>query len=118
MGNFEEEEAAAARPARRRGGTHANARTFTEGEDRAMKRVVAEQAERRWEKVAAALAALGYEKRTPKSVRNRFLRMHQNAQGIGKEAKNLCRICQKFKKGHTCQGAKPRAGDLATLVAQ
>ena len=116
MGNVEEnvEEAAteaAVRPARRRGGKHANARPFTGNEDRAMKRVVAEQAERRWERVAEALAALGYEKRTAKSIRNRFLRMHMNEQGLGKEAKNFCRICQKFKKGHTCEGPKPRAVD-------
>lgn len=110
------------RPVRKRGGTHSSARNFTGGEDRAMKRVVAEQAERRWGKVAEALAALGYEKRTAKSVRNRFLRMQRNAQGLGKEAKNFCRICRKFKKGHTCEGPNPdqgtRAVDLATLAAQ
>ncbi len=111
MGNVEEGETVPVRPVRRRGGAYANARNFTGDEDRAMKRVVAEQAERRWEKVAEALAALGYEKRTPKSVRNRFLRMHMNEQGLGKEAKNLCRICQKFKKGHTCEGTNPRAAN-------
>ena len=98
-------------PVRGRGGAHTNARYFTGAEDRAIKRIVAHQEERRWVNVVEALVALGYERRTSKSVRNRFLRMHMNAQGLGKEAKNFCRVCRQFKKGHTCAGPIQKAND-------
>ena len=84
---------------RKRGGVHAHARPFSAEEDEAIKRV-----------------ALGHERRTAKSVRNRYLRLFQNEHGLGKEQKNLCKVCGQFKKGHSCPKRWDPKGKLNALV--
>ena len=101
---------------RKRGGVHAHARPFSAEEDEAIKRTVAQQKVRRWDEVINALVALGHERRTAKSVRNRYLRLFQNEHGLGKEQKNLCKVCGQFKKGHSCPKRWDPKGKLNALV--
>lgn len=100
----------------KRGGVHAHARPFSAEEDEAIKRAVAQQKVRRWDEVVNALAALGYERRTVKSVRNRYLRLYANEHGLGKESKNMCKVCGQFKKGHSCPRRWDPQGKLNALV--
>lgn len=76
---------------------------FTGKEDRARCDIVVAMKRVKWAKVAEELRGAGFPERTPKSVRNRHLRVRQAA--IRKtESKNMCRTCGLPQRGHVCGG--------------
>ncbi|MBN38461.1 MAG: hypothetical protein CMI29_08350 [Opitutae bacterium] len=75
---------------------------FTGSEDIALRKLIEAQERVSWSKVAQELEALGFEKRTPKSVRNRHLRWKRAQSGVDGLAKNYCRKCKKKQRGHVC----------------
>ena len=80
-------------------------RRFTGKEDVALKEIVNGRDKRRinWAAVVAKLEELGYAKRTPKSVRNRYLRQKQYQSSVFRmTGPNMCRKCGKPQRGHVC----------------
>ena len=80
-------------------------RRFTGKEDVALKEIVEKRGTRRinWATVVAKLHELGYEKRTPKSVRNRHLRQKQYQSSVFRlSGPNRCRKCGRPQRGHVC----------------
>ena len=62
-----------------------------------------------WSKVVEQLKAAGFPERTPKSVRNRHLRLRMHL--VRKpEQRNRCRVCGALQRGHVCGGL----GSVAT----
>lgn len=98
---------------RGRGGAHPGARRFTGAEDaalrRAFDRVMADPIYLfRWDTVVEQLVEWGYERRTEKSVRNRYLRLTRKPSIHDAEKKNRCRFCGEYTRGHSCTGVKPK----------
>ena len=92
--------------ARRPGGAHENAKRWTGPEDSELKRILNETSKQKksWEKIAHSLVAQGYEKRTAKSVRNRWLRINLKHSVNKGQPKNYCRVCGEIQRGHVCVG--------------
>lgn len=93
---------------RGRGGAHSDARRFEAGEDAALREAVARYVLPRlprWAQIAEQLAQRGFSKRTPKSLRNRWLRINTRPT-IHNDSKNRCRVCGAYQRGHSCTGRK------------
>lgn len=105
-----EGESPAAGPRRRRGGAHPKARRFESDEDVALREAVARFVSPRlprWTLIAEQLEQRGFEKRTAKSLRNRWLRINA-LPTIHNDQKNRCRVCGEYQRGHSCTGPKMR----------
>ena len=104
---------------RGRGGAHPDARRFTGAEDvalrRAFDRVMSDPLYLfRWDQVVEQLVEWGYERRTEKSVRNRYLRLTRKPSIHEPEKKNRCRFCGEYTRGHSCKGMKPTATECVS----
>lgn len=110
---------AAAAPQRRKpGGVHPDARRFEAEEDAALREAVARYASPRlprWSRIAEQLEERGFGKRTPKSLRNRWLRINARPT-IHNDQKNRCRLCGKWQRGHSCTG-RQEGGEAAGAPA-
>ena len=104
---------------RGRGGVHPGARRFTGAEDAALRRAVDRGMADpiylfRWDTVVEQLVAWGYERRTEKSVRNRYLRLTRKPSIHEPEKKNRCRFCGEYTRGHSCPGMKPKVTECVS----
>ncbi len=82
---------------------------FNGNEDRALIEIVSEMERVKWADVVAELKERGFPERTPKSVRNRYLRWRVFEQTKRTEPDrwqniNRCRTCGLFMRGHVCGG--------------
>jgi len=93
---------------------------FSGDEDRALHALVRECTKPiRWSRVVAGLMERGFPRRSPKSVRNRVLRMRVSSTAVAKlAAKNRCRICGQIQRGHVCTGQPPSLALLATTASK
>jgi len=94
-------------PRRKPGGKHPDARRFEAVEDAALREAVARYVPRlpRWSRIAEQLEERGFEKRTAKSLRNRWLRIN-TMPTIHNDSKNRCRLCGEWQRGHSCPGRR------------
>jgi hypothetical protein len=95
-------------PRRKPGGAHPDARRFEATEDAALREAVARYVSPRlprWSRIAEQLEERGFEKRTAKSLRNRWLRINATPT-IYNDSKNRCRLCGEWQRGHSCPGRR------------
>ena len=98
-------------PRRGRGGAPPEARRVEATEDAALREAVARYVPPRlprWSRIAEQLEERGFEKRTAKSLRNRWLRINA-VPTIHNDSKNRCRLCGERQRGLSCPRRKEEA---------